>query len=140
MRWLRNYFIPILILFFHTYTSAQSEFKGIFLQGKDTLEISQGLKRYDAVRFSWINTASEKLKAIEVHFGNGQFPFTTRHFKVAKGQKLVVIDLQEFLAIETRDLASPRKRESEVSRIVIICVMENSTRYKRYTIPFKLQE
>jgi hypothetical protein len=103
------------------------------------LDITKGLKNYEPLRVKWQNKTSEKLKTIEVHFGNGQLPFTSKTHKIAKGQQLIVIDIPQFRAIDQMDLDSPRKREAEFSRIVIVCTLEN-TKYYSYAIPFKLRE
>lgn len=131
--------IAAMLMLVQICVNAQTDdkFKGFVVQGKDTLDITKGLKSYESLRFSWINKNPEKLKSIEVHFGNGQLPFTTKYHKIGKGQQLIVINLDEFLALENMDLDSPRKREAEVSRIVILCVMENS-KYKSFAIPFKV--
>ena len=137
---MRNVIVAILLLC-QTYCKAQGleHFSAFVMQGKDTLDITEGLKNYDPLRISWLNNTSEKLQTIEVHFGNGELPFSSKKHKVAKGQKLMVLDLQEFRAMEEWDIMSPRKREAEFSRIVVVFVMESS-RYKSYIIPFKLPQ
>jgi hypothetical protein len=131
----------IIIFFFvliamSSVAQTSDQFSISVLQGKDTLDISKGLKNYEPLRVFWVNKTSEKLKSIEIHFGNGQLPFTTKTHKIAKGQKLIVIDVPMFQAIDMRDIDSPRKREAEFSRIVIVCTLEN-TKYFTFAIPFK---
>ena len=128
------------ILFTQSVVFAQNteKFSIYALQGKDTLDLSEGLRSYDPIRVFWVNKGPEKIKAIEVTFGNGQLPFIQRRYKLAKGQKLIVVDVPTFRILEENDLASPRKREAEISRIAILVTMENSPKYYSYTIPFKI--
>jgi hypothetical protein len=132
--------ITAFILFSHCVVFAQNtdKFSIYALQGKDTLELTKGIRSYDPIRVFWVNKGPEKIKAIEVTFGNGQLPFIQRRHKLAKGQKLVVLDVPTFRILEENDLASPRKREAEVSRIAILVTFENSPKYYSYTIPFRI--
>jgi len=134
--------LVIMLVFFQRDARAQggAGFSAFFLQGKDTLDIRDGLKNHEPIRVSWVNKTPHKLQTIEVHFGNGQYPFTKKLYKVAKGQKLIVIDVPELLAIDTRDIDSPRKREAEFSRMVVVCQLEGTAKYASYTIPFKVRE
>jgi hypothetical protein len=127
------------LLIFQSFAQTNDDFTITVKQGDEVLDITKGLKNYEPIRVSWVNKTKEKLKAIEVHFGNGQLPFTSKTHKIAKGQQLIVIDVPQFQALDQRDLDSPRKRESEFSRIVIVCVLEN-TKYFSFAIPFKLRE
>jgi hypothetical protein len=128
-----------IILSTCSFAQTNPEFSITVLQGDEKLDINKGLKNYEPIRITWENKAAEKLKHIEVHFGNGQLPFSSKTHKVAKGQKLIVVDIPQFRAIDQMDIDSPRKRESEFSRIVIVFALEN-TKYFSYAIPFKIRD
>ena len=132
-------FLFLIAIASSAFSQTTDKFSIQVLQGKDTLDFEKGLKNYEPLRVFWTNKTSERIKSVEVHFGNGQLPFTNKTHKLGKGQKLIVVDVPQFRTIDQMDMDSPRKREAEFSRIVIVFMME-SEKYFSFAIPFKLQD